>query len=115
MNVSLNALAPRRVHGKMSRKRLCDLVDVFVQLHCLGLVRATRPHPEHSMLLVIDAKHVVADADHIGDETKRSLRPGELTCNHHGGVLQRFWFNLHGSLYSRWNRMLNLYPACLYT
>jgi hypothetical protein len=58
----------------MSRKRLCDLVDVFVQLHCFGLVRATRP--EHSMLLVINAKHVVADADHIGDETKRSLRPG---------------------------------------
>jgi hypothetical protein len=60
----------------MSHKRLCDLVNVFVQSHCFGLVLATRPRPEHSMLLVIDAKHVVADVDHIGDETKRSLRPG---------------------------------------
>jgi hypothetical protein len=60
----------------MSRKRHCNLVDIFVQSHCFGLVRATHPHPEHSMLLVIDAKHVVADADHISDETMRSLGPG---------------------------------------
>jgi hypothetical protein len=36
------------------------------------------------MLLVNNAKHVVADADHIGDETMRFPRPGDVTCNHHG-------------------------------